>query len=146
MTRKHTQFLLLRLGSHHVGLPLAGLVGVTDIGEVHAVPVHADACRGVTVSRGRLVPVVSLGALIGMSTEPGAGGLGVLLDLGGLPLCLEVDDAVAIVTGEALPVPPGAALPWAQGVVKRAEGAVPIIDSATLKERLTNVEVQRGNG
>ncbi len=130
------QFLLVRLGSRRVGLPVEFVVAVEALGTVHPVPTSAAACRGVTAARGRILPVVALGTLIGTGAGD-TGGTSVVLSLGGREVCLEVDDAEAIVAGTAMEAPPGEKLPWASGVVRLPTGLVPLLDLARVGDRLT---------
>src|SRR5437764_960912 len=113
-------YLLVRVDGKHYGLPLARVLGVGDLGEVLDVPRALAAVRGVTPLRGRLVPLVHLGALLGERPPPAERGrAAVLVQLGageGLrQVALEVDDADDVVRETALPVPPGESLPWAAG-------------------------------
>jgi hypothetical protein len=66
-----------------------------------------------------------------------AGNVGVVVNLSGRRVCLEVEDAEVLVRGTALPVPPGETLPWAVGVARHAEGLVPLLDLPALSSRLT---------
>ena len=147
MNAPSMEFLLVRMGDRHAGLPMAGLVGVNDMGTVYPVPVRDRVCRGLTENRGRLVPVLWLADLIGDTEGTGAcPDVAVVLEVAGRGVCLAVDEAVAIVHGEAMPPPPGESLAWAVGVVRRPEGIVPILDLSALRERLTSVEVPSGVG
>ncbi|MEP7325117.1 MAG: chemotaxis protein CheW [Gemmatimonadota bacterium] len=128
-------FLMVRLGERRLGLPIGNVIAVESVGTIHPVPANDPACRGVTSSRGRLMPVLSLRTLV-----EGAGGdelTAVILQMGGRYCCLLVDDAEAIVDGDLLPVPPGEYLAWASSVVRRPEGLVPLLDLAALNERLS---------
>lgn len=133
---RSADFLLVRLGNRRVGLPISDVIAVEDVGLVHPVPTSDPSCLGVTSSRGRLVPLVSLGRLIDQQS-PETGGTAIVIEIAGRTLCVEVDEAEAIVHGELLPLPPGESLPWAFGVVRRPEGLVPLIDLAAVGERLT---------
>jgi len=98
--------------------------------------------RGVTPLRGRLVPLVHLGALLGERPPPAERGrAAVLVQLGageGLrQVALEVDDADDVVRETALPVPRGESLPWAAGVARRRGALVPILDLDALGDRIT---------
>src|SRR5438093_409438 len=82
-------YLLVRVDGKHYGLPLARVLEVGDLGEVLDVPRALAAVRGVTPLRGRLVPLVHLGALLGERPPPAERGrAAVLVQLGaggGLP-------------------------------------------------------------
>ncbi len=135
-------YLLVRVDGKHYGLPLARVLEVGDLGEVLDVPRALAAVRGVTPLRGRLVPLVHLGALLGERPPPAERGrAAVLVQLGageGLrQVALEVDDADDVVRETALPVPPGESLPWAAGVARRRGALVPILDLDALGDRIT---------
>src|SRR5437870_5310890 len=63
-------YLLVRVDGKHYGLPLGRVLEVGDLGEVLDVPRALAAVRGVTPLRGRLVPLIHLGALLGERTPP----------------------------------------------------------------------------
>ena len=130
------EFLLVRLGSRRVGLPLDFILAVEALGPVHPVPTTEPACRGVTTTRGHIVPVLALAGLIGAAKED-TGGTAILLSINGKSLCLEVDDAEAIIRGDLLPLPKGETLPWAAGVVRLSEGLIPLVDLDAVGDRLT---------
>ena len=134
------EFLLVRLGVRRVGLPIHHVIAVEALGTVHPVPATEPSCRGVTSTRGRIMPVLDLAGLIGV--EPGdIGGTSIVLTIDGRSLCMEVDDAVAIMRGDLLPLPKGESLPWASAVVRITDGLIPLVDLAALGERLTIPEV-----
>jgi purine-binding chemotaxis protein CheW len=130
-------FLLVRAEQRAYGLPLERVVEVADLTEVLDVPRAEPSIRGLTPLRGRLVPLVHLGAFLGGREPPDERGrAAVLVELGGRFLALEVDDADEVVRGAALPLPDDAALPWAVGVAARTAGLVPILDLEALGERI----------
>src|SRR5438445_10248322 len=63
-------YLLVRVDGKAYGLPLARVLEVGDLAEVLEVPRALPAMRGLTPVRGRLVPVVHLGALMSDRTPP----------------------------------------------------------------------------
>src|SRR5438094_9165779 len=67
-------YLLVRVDGKPYGLPLARVLEVGDLGEVLDVPRALAAVRGVTPLRGRLVPLIHLGALLGARSSPRARG------------------------------------------------------------------------
>lgn len=137
-------FLMVRLGDRRLGLPISNVIAVEALGTVHPVPARDPACRGVTASRGRLMPVLSLRTLV--EGEGGDELTAIVLQLGQRFCCLLVDDAEAIVEGDLLPVPPGESLAWATAVVRRPEGLVPLLDITALGERLSTSEEIRDGG
>lgn len=130
-------FLLVRAEQRPYGLPLERVVEVADLTEVLDVP-HSDAAvRGLTPLRGRLVPLVHLGALLGLrAPPPERGRAAVLLELAGRLVAFEVDDADEVVRAAPLPLPDDESLPWAVGVAPRGDGLVPILDLDALGERI----------
>jgi chemotaxis signal transduction protein len=135
-------YLLVRAEGKSYGLPVAKVLEVGDAKEVLDVPRSLPAVRGLTPLRGRLVPLIHLGAfLTGRAAPAEAGRTVVLVDMGGRQVAFEVDDADAVVREESLPVPRGQTLPWASGVAEQggagAGGAlVPILDLDALGDRL----------
>lgn len=130
-------FLLVRSEDRRYGLPVERVVEVADLGEVLEVPRTQAALRGVTPFRGRLVPLVHLGAFLGRRSPPAErGGALVAVELGGRVVAFEVDDADEVVRGAPLPLPDGASLPWATGVAPRQDGLVPILDLEALGDRM----------
>ncbi|HET7469788.1 MAG TPA: chemotaxis protein CheW [Gemmatimonadales bacterium] len=130
--------LLVRAGGRLVGLPLAEVVEVLDPGAAFPVPSVEPAVRGVSVIRGRILPLVHLGALLdGRPCPAERSELGVLVELSGRRICLEVEDAESVLYERGMPVQTGSALPWAAGVARTAEGLIPLLDLAALGARLT---------
>lgn len=130
-------FLLVRAERRAYGLPLERVVEVADLTDVMDVPRADASVRGLTPLRGRLVPLVHLGAFLGRREPPEERGhAAVLIELAGRYLALEVDDADEVIRGAALPLPDGESLPWAVGVAARTDGLVPILDLEALGERI----------
>jgi chemotaxis signal transduction protein len=134
-------YLLVRVDGKPYGLPLGRVLEVGDLGEVLDVPRRLAAMRGVTPLRGRLVPLVHLGALLSERAPPPVRGqTAVLVELGAgegvRQVAFEVDDADDVVREAALPVPRGESLPWASGVAQRRGALVPILDLEALGDRI----------
>jgi chemotaxis signal transduction protein len=131
-------FLLVRVGQRRVGLLVEQVLEVVQLGEVHPVPVMEAAVRGLVAVHGRMLPLVHLASLLeGRPTPAGTGNVGVVVNISGRRVCLEVDDAEVLIREPALPVPPGETLPWAVGVARHAESLVPLLDLPALSSRLT---------
>ena len=135
-------YLLVRSEGKAYGLPIGRVLEVGDATEVLQVPRRLAAVRGLTPLRGRLVPLIHLGALLtGREAPQVADGVRtvVLVELGTRQVAFEVDDADAVVREQPLPVPRGQALPWASGVAEREQGGglVPILDLDALGDRIT---------
>lgn len=129
-------FLLVRTGSRRVGLELDQIVELIQVGPVYRVPSREPSVRGVADVRGRLIPVVHLGALLEAGPCPAReGDLAVVVTVDGKRVCLEIDDAEVVVREPALPVPQGSTLPWAIGVARHPDGLVPVLDLAALSSR-----------
>lgn len=144
-------YLLVRADGKSYGLPVGRVLEVGDATEVLAIPRKLPAVRGLTPLRGRLVPVIHLGAFLAGKEAPASDPVGgartvVLVQLGvgggsaggGRQVAFEVDDADAVVREEPLPVPRGQTLPWAVGVAEQADdaGLVPILDLDALGDRI----------
>src|SRR5574341_199123 len=127
-------YLLVRSEGKAYGLPVGRVLEVGDTTEVLSVPRKLPAVRGLTPLRGRLVPLVHLGAFLtgtdAPAAVPNAVRTVVLVELGasGKQVAFEVDDADAVVREQPLPVPRGQLLPWAAGVAEQEGGLVPILD------------------
>ena len=130
--------LLVRAGGRLVGLPLAQVVEVLDPGTAFPVPSIEAAMRGVSVIRGRILPLVHLGALLeGRPCPAERSELGVLVELGGRRVCLEVEEAESVLYERGMSVQTGSALPWAAGVARTADGLIPLLDLAALGARFS---------
>jgi chemotaxis signal transduction protein len=127
-------WLLVRAGERRVGLMLDQVVEVLDLGPVHPVPSLDPAVRGVTSSRGRIVPLIHLATLLGGTG--GQGGTAVLVSLDSRRVCVEVDDAEEVLREPGLPVPPDVSLPFAVAVARRPDGIVPLLDLTAVGTRI----------
>jgi chemotaxis signal transduction protein len=141
--RHESGCLLVRAGAERVGLVLADVIGVMQLGEVRLVPVMEPAVRGLVAMHGRMVPLVHLASLLQGVTHPArAGTVGVVVDIMGKRVCLEVEEAEILLREPALPVPPGEALPWALGVARHGAELVPILDLSALSSRMLEATSQ----
>ena len=138
MSARAGGFLLVLVGQRRVGLLVEQVLEVVQLGEVHPVPVMETAVRGLVAVHGRMLPLVHLASLLeGRLTPVGSGNIGVVVNISGRRVCLEVEDAEVLVRETGLPVPPGETLPWAVGVARHAQGLVPLLDLSALSSRLT---------
>jgi len=135
-------YLEVSVDGERFGLLLTQVEHVADLGDVLSVPTRTRAMRGVTSLRGRLLPLVHLGALLaGTEPPPSRGRTLVVARLGSRRVALEVDDADAV-RREATIAPPGAgAAPWSRGIVRRDGDLIPILDLVGLSEALGVAEV-----
>ena len=130
-------YLLVRAEGRSYGLPVGRVLEVADAGQVLNVPRALPAVRGMTPLRGRLVPLIHLGAfLTGRVAPPELGRTVVLVELRGRQVAFEVDDADAVVREQPMPVPRGQSLPWAAGVAEQNGALVPILDLEALGDRI----------
>jgi chemotaxis signal transduction protein len=140
LSRAQGGFLLVRTAGRRVGLELAHVVEVIQIGGVHPVPSQEPSVRGVVRVNGRILLVVHLGALLEAGRCPGPPvDLAVVVMLEGRRVCLEIDDAEVVVRQPAMPVPPGSSLPWAIGVARYSGELVPLLDLTALSSRFMEV-------
>ncbi len=136
-------WLLVRAGGRRVGLSLDQVIEVLDLGPVYPVPSTEPAVRGVTSSRGRLVPLVHLAALLdGRGSAPSDGGTAVMVRVGGRQVCLEVDEAEEVLREPGLPVPEDAPLPFAVAVARQPDGIVPLLDLTAIGVRISETATQ----
>ncbi len=130
-------YLLVRAEGRAYGLPVGRVLEVADAGQVLDVPRSLPAVRGMTPLRGRLVPLIHLGAFLTGRVAPAElGRTVVLVELRGRQVAFEVDDADAVVREQAMPVPRGQSLPWASGVATQDGALVPILDLEALGDRI----------
>jgi chemotaxis signal transduction protein len=127
-------WLLVRAGERRVGLRLDQVIEVLDLCPVHPVPSTDPAVRGVTSSRGRIMPLVHLATLLGGTG--GQGGTAILVRLDTRRICVEVDDAEEVLREPGLPVPPEVSLPFAVAVARRPDGIVPLLDLTAVGARI----------
>ena len=132
-------YLLVRAEGKAYGLPVGSVLEVGDASEVLSIPRKLPAVRGLTPLRGRLVPLIHLGAFLAGRAAPEGEGVKtvVLVELGRRQVAFEVDDVDAVVRQQPLPVPRGQTLPWAAGVAEQEGGdLVPILDLDALGDRI----------
>jgi chemotaxis signal transduction protein len=134
--------LLVKANGSSYGIRIDQVLEVRDGFEVHQAPGLRSAVRGVTPLRGRLVPLVHLGALV-TNTTPSQDPCPtlVLVQVDSKLLALEVEDADEVASEDLLPVPDAWQLPWACGVCQRGPAMIPVIDVELLAERLAPAEM-----
>ena len=130
-------WLEIEADGRRLGLPAADVIEVGAPGPVLAAPSLLPAMRGVTEARGRLVPLLHLGAFLADRAAPEIRGTAtVLVRAGGRPVCLEVDDAFVVQRGEVMPASSMPGLPYAAAIARQQDGTVPILDLNALGERI----------
>jgi purine-binding chemotaxis protein CheW len=138
MSASRAEYLLVRAGSRLVGLSLDQVIEVMDVGEILAVPTLDPAVRGVTRVRGRIMPLVHLGALLdGTACPQQRGDTAVVVELSGRRVCLEVEAAETVLHDAGLPISTEAAMPWAVAVARTEGGVLPLLDLAEFGTRIT---------
>ena len=132
------RYLLVHAGARPVGVLAGQVVEIVELDRIYPVPSTEPAIRGVITVRGRIVPVVHLGALLSGASCPGAlGAFGVMLAGERWRLCLEVEAAEAVLEAPGLPLPPEAPLPWAVAMARSDDGAwVPLLDPGVMAAAL----------
>jgi chemotaxis signal transduction protein len=137
--------LLVRVGEERFALPLAGIIEAVDAPVITSVALPPAGVIGQCSHRGRLLPVLDLGALLGVPRSGGAGAL-LVVEADGERAALLVDDVLdALVTNASMrrPVPAtGAnAAGLLDGVLALPEGIAASVDlgvlRATIVTRLT---------
>lgn len=130
-------YLLVRAGARRVGVPIGCVIEVVDVGPAYPVPATEPAVRGVASVRGAVVQVLHLGAFLDGGRAPAAqSGTGVLVTLGRGKLCLEVDEVETVWQASGVPLPAGAAFPWATAVARQGETAIPLLDLSAVATAL----------
>jgi len=90
---------------------------------------------------GRLVPLIHLGALLGVATRPDAPTeTAVVTRCGAGTVAFAVEEADEVLHQEPNPLPQGYDISWASGVVREGDHVTPIVDVNHLAERLAHVE------
>jgi len=131
-------WLVVRSADRVVALPVAAVEELVTVPASLPVPAVLAAVRGVAPWRGRLVPLVHLGAVVGNVAPPVAlGTTGVAVRVAGRRVLLEVEEAAELTAGDEEPLPHGWRGRWAAGAVRQAGTLVPILDFGWLAERLT---------
>jgi chemotaxis signal transduction protein len=133
-------FLVARSGAERLGIELASVEEVVDLGVPAQVPGRLPVFRGVVRWRGRHVSVLHLGALVAGGAPPEArGDTALVVVLGGTPVALEVDAVDDVVEGGGASVG-GALSPGASGVWQVGGALVTMLDVGALEERLAELK------
>jgi chemotaxis signal transduction protein len=84
-------YVRLRIAAESYAMPVEHVLEVADIGLVRAVPRARPELLGVWNRRGRILPVVDLAQLLGI-TQPAAPGRVIVAETGGHQACFVIDD------------------------------------------------------
>ncbi|HEY3450076.1 MAG TPA: chemotaxis protein CheW [Myxococcales bacterium] len=132
--------VVFRIGTERYGLPLAAVREVVPPASMSLVPRAPGAVRGIMNLRGRVVTVVELAGLLGLSVEqPPDGGKVLILDRGRRDLGLQVTGIDGIHTLENITPAPGEALASVKGVARQANGAVTVLDADGLEKQIVGL-------
>jgi chemotaxis signal transduction protein len=133
-------FLVARSGVERIGVALASVEEVVDLGLPAQVPAQLSAFRGVVRWRGRHLSVLHLGALLAGGDPPEArGDTALVIDLGGTPVALEVDGVEEVVEGGGASVGESP-VAGASGVWQVDGALVTMLDLGALAERLAELK------
>jgi len=140
------RFLVVRAGTERYGIGLDAVREVVELGIVRSVPARSPALRGVMPLRDRYCSLLHLGALLAGTKAPEtAGDTAVIVEVGGAPMALEVEDVEEVVDRGAQHVG-SASGPWSTGVWRVGEDLVTVLDLGALAERLNEQEGHDGTG
>lgn len=84
-------YVRLRIASESYAMPVEHVLEVADIGLVRAVPRARPELLGVWNRRGRILPVVDLALLLGI-TQTGTPGRVIVAEAGGRQACFVIDE------------------------------------------------------
>jgi purine-binding chemotaxis protein CheW len=130
------RWLVVRAAARAIAIPAVGVEEVVELPAVLPVPGRTSAIRGVVPIRGRLLPLASLAAGIGMAGPPAEEGVGVVLRIGGRHLVLAVDEVTDLVAAPMEALPHGWEGGWAGAALRGPASLVPILDPEWLLQRL----------
>src|SRR5712664_2902362 len=99
-------YLLVRSEGKSYGLPVGRVLEVGDTTEVLSIPRKLPAVRGLTPLRGRLVPLIHLGAFLSGRPAPAVEGVltVVLVELARQQAAFQADAADEVARAHPLPV------------------------------------------
>jgi chemotaxis signal transduction protein len=133
-----TTWLFVRCAERALAVPAGMIEGLLEVPPVLPAPGVVAAVRGVAPYRGRLVPLVHLGAAISDGPLPSTVcAMAIAVLVSGRRMLLEVDEAADVVMAPEAPLPQGWHGGWAVGAIRRPEGLVPVLDLDWLMARLT---------
>ena len=127
----------MRIGTERFAFPLAEIVEAVDAPALSTVPLSPKGVAGQCPHRGRLLPVLDAGVLLGVPRDGGAGAL-LVMDAEGERVGLLVDDVLdALVTQPAMrravPATGANAAGLLDGVLALPSGLAGSVDLGTLR-------------
>lgn len=136
-----TRWVLVQCDERVLALPAGAVEELVEVSSCLPAPGVLAAVRGVAPYRGRLAPLVHVGAAVTDGTPPSpVGTTAVAVHAGGRRILLEVEAAADVIAAPETPLPQGWRGQWAAGAVRRPEGLVPVLDLEWLATRLTRSE------
>ena len=129
--------LVVRSSGRSMAVRVEEVIEVGDRGVWQVVPSRLPAMRGVVVVRGRLVPLIHLGALVGAQAAPPIPSpLMVVADSRGLWVALEVDEVDSAPASDLLPGHQAGGLPGlSAGTLERDGKWIPVLNLEALARR-----------
>ena len=132
------QFVTFRMGKEIFAVPLVEVQEIIRLSDIVEVPLSARHLKGLANLRGVVLPVVSLARLFGIAETEADDATRVVVMKAGTPIGFIVDRIERVVAADPREVESLAGIrstvdaEMLQGVVKRADGLVMIIDTARL--------------
>ena len=129
--------LVMRSGDRTMAVRVEEVIEVGDRGTWQAVPSQLPAMRGVVLVRGRLVPLIHLGALVGSgAAPPSPASLMVVAESRGQWVALEVDEVDSADARDVLAEEQAGGLPGlSTGALRRDEKWIPVLNLEALARR-----------
>ena len=128
------QLLVFSLGEEEYALPVTSVQEIIHYTQPRAVASESHWIRGVISLRGKIIPVVDLGARLGLPTERNEGGKIVVVESGTVTAGVVVDDVDEVLTiDEAqLDAVPAAGTEAIDGIVKIDDRLIILLDLESL--------------
>ena len=132
------QFVTFRMGKEIFAVPLVEVQEIIRLSDIVEVPLSARHLKGLANLRGVVLPVVSLARLFGIAETEADDATRVVVMKAGTPIGFIVDRIERVVAADPREVESLAGIrstvdaEMLQGVVKRADGLVMILDTARL--------------
>jgi purine-binding chemotaxis protein CheW len=129
--------LVMRSNDRSMAVRVAEVIEVGDRGAWQVVPTQLPAMRGVVVVRGRLVPLIHLGALVGHgAAPPSPAPLMVVAESRGQWVALEVDEVDSASAVDVLAEAQAGGLPGlSAGALRRDDKWIPVLNLEALARR-----------
>ena len=127
--------LMLAAGGQRFALPLAAVREVIDAARLAPVPLTPPALAGVIDLRGRIVPVLDIAILVGLTAAPlNAQIVLAAVDGHDAEVGFRVDDVAGLAVSQRSRPPQPDTPPFVSAVLDTSDGGVPLLDLAALVE------------